>query len=380
MSTKDWAEKDYYKILGVSKDAKPEEIKKAFRKIARDNHPDSHPGDKAAEARFKEASEANDVLSNVKKRKEYDQARSLFGSAGGFRFPRGGAQTSVNVEDFLRTASNGDGFGDLLGNLFGASGGRRTASRSPRRGADVEGETTISFDDAVSGTTVTMDMVSQAPCQACRGTGARAGTVPRVCSTCQGSGMHASSAGGVFEMTEPCPDCHGRGMIVEDPCQVCHGSGRAKSTKSMQIRIPAGVEDGQRIRIKGKGSPGENGGKAGDLYVKVTVRPHEIFGRDGHNLTVTVPVTFPEATLGAEVEVPTLAGTTVRLRIPAGTPNGRTFRVRGRGVPRSDGSRGDLLATVEIAVPESLDDDARHVVERLRDSLPQATPRPWEVK
>jgi molecular chaperone DnaJ len=169
-------------------------------------------------------------------------------------------------------------------------------------------------------------------------------------------------------------------MIVEDPCQVCHGSGRAKSTKSMQIRIPAGVEDGQRIRIKGKGSPGENGGKAGDLYVKVTVRPHEIFGRDGHNLTVTVPVTFPEATLGAEVEVPTLAGTTVRLRIPAGTPNGRTFRVRGRGVPRSDGSRGDLLATVEIAVPESLDDDARHVVERLRDSLPQATPRPWEVK
>jgi chaperone protein dnaJ 2 len=148
----------------------------------------------------------------------------------------------------------------------------------------------------------------------------------------------------------------------------------------MQIRIPAGVEDGQRIRIKGKGSPGENGGKAGDLYVKVTVRPHEIFGRDGHNLTVTVPVTFPEATLGAEVEVPTLAGTTVRLRIPAGTPNGRTFRVRGRGVPRSDGSRGDLLATVEIAVPESLDDDARHVVERLRDSLPQATPRPWEVK
>lgn len=361
MSTKDWAEKDYYKILGVSKDAKPEEIKKAFRKIARDNHPDSHPGDKAAEARFKEASEANDVLSNVKKRKEYDQARSLFGSAGGFRFPRGGAQTSVNVEDFLRTASNGDGFGDLFGNLFGASGGRRTASRSPRRGADVEGETTISFDDAVSGTTVTMDMVSQAPCQACRGTGARAGTVPRVCSTCQGSGMHASSAGGVFEMTEPCPDCHGRGMIVEDPCQVCHGSGRAKSTKSMQIRIPAGVEDGQRIRIKGKGSPGENGGKAGDLYVKVTVRPHEIFGRDGHNLTVTVPVTFPEATLGAEVEVPTLAGTTVRLRIPAGTPNGRTFRVRGRGVPRSDGSRGDLLATVEIAVPESLDDDARHL-------------------
>ncbi|BFL98768.1 molecular chaperone DnaJ [Cutibacterium avidum] len=380
MSTKDWAEKDYYKVLGVSKDAKPEEIKKAFRKIARDNHPDSHPGDKAAEARFKEASEANDVLSNAKKRKEYDQARSLFGTAGRFGFPRGGAQPNVNVEDFIRTASNDDGFGDLFGNLFGATGGRRTATRAARRGADVEGETTISFDDAVSGTTVTMDMVSQAPCQACRGTGARAGTVPRVCSTCQGSGMHATSAGGVFEMTEPCPDCQGRGMVVEDPCQVCHGSGRAKSTKSMQIRIPAGVEDGQRIRIKGKGSPGENGGRAGDLYVKVTVRPHKVFGRDGNNLTVDVPVTFPEAALGAEVEVPTLAGSTVRLRVPAGTPSGRTFRVRGRGVPRADGSKGDLLATVEIVVPEKLDDDARHALEGFRDVVRQPNPRPWEVR
>lgn len=380
MSTKDWAEKDYYKVLGVSKDAKPEEIKKAFRKIARDNHPDSHPGDKAAEARFKEASEANDVLSNVKKRKEYDQARSLFGTASRFGFPRGGAQPNVNVEDFIRTASNGDGFGDLFGNLFGATGGRRTTTRAARRGADVEGETTISFDDAVSGTTVTMDMVSQAPCQACRGTGARAGTVPRVCSTCQGSGMHATSAGGVFEMTEPCPDCQGRGMVVEDPCQVCHGSGRAKSTKSMQIRIPAGVEDGQRIRIKGKGSPGENGGRAGDLYVKVTVRPHQVFGRDGNNLTVDVPVTFPEAALGAEVEVPTLAGSTVRLRVPAGTPSGRTFRVRGRGVPRADGSKGDLLATVEIVVPEKLDDDARHALEGFRDVVRQPNPRPWEVR
>ncbi|MGK2309117.1 molecular chaperone DnaJ [Cutibacterium sp. V947] len=380
MSAKDWAEKDYYKVLGVSKDAKPEEIKKAFRKIARDNHPDSHPGDKAAEARFKEASEANDVLSSPKKRKEYDQARSLFGASGRFGFPRGGAQSSVNVEDVIRTASNGDGFGDLFGNLFGATGGRRTTTRAARRGADVEAETTISFDDAVSGTTVTMDMVSQAPCQACRGTGARAGTVPRVCSTCQGSGMHATSAGGVFEMTEPCPDCHGRGMVVEDPCQVCHGSGRAKSTKSMQIRIPAGVEDGQRIRIKGKGSPGENGGRAGDLYVKVTVRPHKIFGRDGNNLTLDVPVTFAEAALGAEVDVPTLTGSTVRLRIPAGTPNGRTFRVRGRGVPRSDGSKGDLLATVEIAVPEKLDDAARHALEGFRDVARQPSPRPWEVK
>lgn len=379
MSTKDWAEKDYYKILGVSKDAKPDEIKKAFRRIARENHPDSHPGDKAAEARFKEASEANDVLSNAKKRKEYDQARSLFGG-GGFKFPRGGTGGNVNVEDFLRTASNGDGFGDLFGNLFGATGGRRTTTRSARRGADVEGSATISFNDSVTGTTVSMDMVSQAPCQACRGTGAQAGTSPRVCSTCQGSGMHASSAGGIFEMTEPCPDCHGRGMVVDDPCQVCHGSGRARSTRTMQVRIPAGVEDGQRIRIKGKGSPGENGGPSGDLYVKVSVTPHGIFGREGHNLTVTVPVTFPEASLGADVQVPTLDGHTVRLRVPAGTPNGRTFRIRGRGVPRSDGSKGDLLATVEIAVPDHLDEAARHALQNFRDAAAQPTPRSWEVR
>lgn len=380
MSSNDWIEKDYYKVLGVSKDAKPEEIKKAFRRIARDNHPDSHPGDKAAEARFKEAAEASDVLTDPKKRKEYDQARRLFG-AGGFRFPRGGGagQPNVNVEDLFRNASAGEGLGDLFGNLFGATGGRRTTTRSPRRGSDVEGETTISFADAVSGTTVGIQMVSQAPCQACRGTGARAGTVPHVCPTCEGSGMEATTAGGVFEMSQPCSRCHGRGMIVDDPCQVCHGSGRARSTKTMQIRIPAGVEDGQRIRIKGKGSPGENGGTAGDLYVLVHVTPHEIFGRDGHNLTVTVPVTFPEACLGAKVEVPTLEGPTVTVKVPAGTPNGRTFRVRGRGVPRSDGSKGDLLATVEIAVPSSLDGSAREALEEFSRRADQPNPRRWAV-
>ncbi|WP_130864688.1 molecular chaperone DnaJ [Acidipropionibacterium timonense] len=378
MSTKDFAEKDYYKVLGVSKDAKPEEIKKAFRKIARDNHPDSHPGDKAAEARFKEASEANDVLSDPKKRKEYDQARSLFG-AGGLHFPRSGGATNVNVEDFLRTAGNGDGFGDLFGNLFGATGGRRTTTRSARRGADIEGETTIDFIDAVNGTTVSLQMVSQEPCQACRGTGARAGTVPTVCPTCQGSGMHATTAGGVFQMTEPCPDCHGRGMIVDDPCQVCHGSGRARSTRTMQVRIPAGVEDGQRIRIKGKGSPGENGGASGDLYVVVHVRPDPTFGRDGSNLTVTVPVTFSEAALGAEVEVPKLGGGTVRLRIPEGTPNGRTFRVRGRGVTRSDGSKGDLLATVDVVVPTGLDAASRRALHEFAAAAHEPNPRSWEV-
>lgn len=380
MSSTDWASKDYYKVLGVSKDAKPEEIKKAFRKIARENHPDSHPGDKAAEARFKEASEAHDVLGNPKKRKEYDQQRSLFGG-GGFKFPRGGgagAGQNVHVEDLFRNATSGEGFGDLFGNLFGATGGRRTATRSARRGADVEGEATVEFRDSIAGVTVPMQMVSEDACQACRGTGAKAGTVPRVCPTCEGSGMHATTSGGVFQMSEPCPDCNGRGMIVDDPCPVCNGSGRAKSSRTMQVRIPAGVEDGQRIRIKAKGSPGENGGPAGDLYVVVHVRPDKVFGRDGHNLTVTVPVTFAEAALGAKVTVPVLGAGTVTLRIPRGTPNGRTFRVRGKGVPRTNGARGDLLAKVEVAIPTSLDADAAAALQEFTAKARQPDPREWD--
>lgn len=377
MSSSDWANKDYYKVLGVSKNAKPEEIKKAFRKIARDNHPDSHPGDKAAEARFKEASEAHDVLGNEKKRKEYDQQRSLFGG-GGFKFPRGGGAQNVRVEDLFRNATSGEGFGDIFGNLFGSTGGRRTTTRSARRGADVEGEVTVGFRESIAGVTVPMQMVSEDACQACRGTGAKAGTMPRVCPTCEGSGMHATTSGGVFQMSEPCPDCKGRGMIVDDPCPVCNGSGRAKAARTMQVRIPAGVDDGQRIRIKGKGSPGENGGSAGDLYVVVHVKPDKVFGRDGHNLTVTVPVTFSEAALGARITVPVLSGGTVTLKVPAGTPNGRTFRVRGKGVPRSDGSRGDLLAKVEVAIPTQLDADARAALQEFTAKARQPDPRSWD--
>ncbi|MEL4505443.1 molecular chaperone DnaJ [Luteococcus sp. H138] len=370
MSVKDYAEKDYYKVLGVSKDAKPEEIKKAFRKLARENHPDQHPGDAKAEQRFKDVSEANSVLSDPKKRKEYDEARSLFGG-GGFRFPRGGqpgtAPGGVNVEDLFRNAQAGGGFGDIFGDLFGqAAGGapRRGGShRGARRGSDVEGDVTISFTDAVDGTTVGVQMVSEAACAACRGTGAKAGTVPEVCETCQGSGVRTSTSGGVFGITETCTDCKGRGLVVKDPCEVCNGSGRAKSAKTMQVRIPAGVTDGQKIRIKGKGSPGENGGPNGDLYVLVHVRPHAVFGRKDDNLTVTAPVSFTEAALGAEIEVPTLKGSRVKLRIPAGTPNGRTFRVRGKGVARRDGSMGDLLVSVEVQVPENLDDKAKQALQ-----------------
>ncbi len=375
MSTNDWANKDYYKVLGVSKDAKPEEIKKAFRKLARENHPDSHPGDKAAEARFKDASEANDVLSDPKKRKEYDQQRSLFGG-GGFKFPGGGQ--NVRVDDLFRNAAGGDGLGDLFGNLFGSTGGRRTTTRTARRGADVEGEVTVDFTDSIAGVTVPMRTVSEAACQACRGTGAKAGTMPRVCSTCEGSGMHTTTSGGVFQMSEPCPDCKGRGMVVDDPCPVCNGSGRAKSAHTMPVRITSGVEVGQRIRIKGKGAPGENGGPTGDLYVVVHVRPHQLFGRDGHNLTVKVPVTFAEAALGARISVPLLQGGTVTLKIPAGTPDGRTFRVRGKGAPRSDGSRGDLLATVQVTVPATLDADAQAALREFAARAKQPDPRPWD--
>lgn len=380
MSTKDWLEKDYYKVLGVSKDAKPAEIKKAFRKIARENHPDQNPGNKQAEARFKEASEANSVLSDEAKRKEYDEARSLFGG-GGFRFQRGGGGGSSSVDDlFANAASNtgGAGFGDLFGNLFGgAANARRQSSsaRGPRRGSDVEGEVTIDFDQAVAGTTVSLNMVSDSACQACRGTGAKAGTVPRVCPNCEGSGMQTSSSGGVFQVTEPCTECRGRGLIVDDPCQVCHGSGRGRSSRTMQVRIPAGVEDGQRIRIKGKGSAGENGGAAGDLYVLVHVRSDKLFGRKGDNLTIDVPVTFTEASLGAQVQVPVLSGSPVTLRIPAGTPNGRTFRVRGKGVSRSDGSKGDLLVTIEVQVPGTLSDEAKEALRSYAEAAGQSDPR-----
>ena len=381
MSTKDWLEKDYYKILGVSKDAKPEEIKKAFRKIARENHPDQNPGNAKAEAKFKEASEANSVLSDPKKRKEYDEQRSLFGS--GFRFPGAGgtrpggygSTTGPSMEDLFRNATSGDqDISDLFGGLFGGTTTRRT-TRNPRRGTDIEGEVTIDFTQAVEGTTVSMQTVSDAPCASCRGTGAKAGTVPKVCTTCQGSGMKESQTSGGFAIAEPCPDCRGRGLVVEDPCPECSGSGRARSTNTMQVRVPAGVTDGQRIRIKGKGGAGENGGAPGDLYVLVNVRPHPVFGRKGDNLTLQAPVTFPEAALGADIEVPTLGGPKVRLRVPSGTPNGRTFRVRGKGVRKANGDHGDLLVTVEVQVPSSLSAEAEAALRKYADVVGSGNPR-----
>jgi molecular chaperone DnaJ len=371
VSTKDYLEKDYYKILGVSKNASADEIKQSYRKMARKYHPDANKGNASSEERFKEISEAHNVLSDEKRRKEYDDARSLFGS-GGLRMPGAGGQGGQGGFDLgdlfggSGSTSTGGRLGDLLGGMFGGRGG--TQAR-PRRGTDIETETTLAFADAIDGSTVALRLAGEGPCPTCRGTGAKAGTVPRVCPTCSGTGQESRNLGG-FALSEPCRTCRGRGMVVDDPCPVCSGSGRAMSTRTIQARIPAGVADGQRIKLKGKGAPGERGGPAGDLYVRVHVESHPVFGRSGHNLTISVPITLPEAALGAEIKVPTHGGMPVSLRIPPGTPNGRTFRVRGKGVRRQDSTYGDLLVTVDVRVPKDINGEAREALETLRKLAP----------
>src|SRR5499433_1199239 len=379
MSTKDFLEKDYYKALGVSKTAKPAEIKAAYRKLARKYHPDANKGDASAEERFKEISEAYSVLSDEKRRKEYDEARSLFG--GGFRVPTGsrpGQQGGFGGFDLGDIFGNtGDGGGGGLGDIFGGvfnRGGRTTTQNRARRGADVETETTLTFSDAIDGTTVALRLTGEGPCPTCHGTGAKAGTVPRMCPSCQGTGQSSRNLGS-FGISEPCKECRGRGLVVDDPCPACTGSGRAMSSRTIQARIPAGVSDGARIKLRGKGAPGERGGPAGDLYVRVHVTPHTIFGRSGNNITVTVPVTFTEAALGAEIKVPSLRGVPVSVRIPAGTPSGRTFRVRGKGARRKDGTNGDLLVTVAVQVPQNLKGTARQALESFRDATAGEDPR-----
>jgi molecular chaperone DnaJ len=378
LSTKDYLEKDYYKTLGVTKGATADEIKKSYRKLARKYHPDANEGDAKAEARFKEISEAYTVLSDDKRRKEYDEARSLYGG-GGVRMPgSAGGSYGFDLGDLFGGSAGGAGgrLGDLLGGVFGSRGGTTTQQARPRRGADVETETTLSFSDAIDGATVTLRLTGEGPCKVCKGTGAKAGTVPRVCPTCEGTGQGSRNLGS-FAFSEPCKTCRGRGLVVDDPCPTCSGSGRAMSTRTIQARIPAGVGDGQRIKIPGKGASGERGGPPGDLYVRVRVdpHPHGTFGRSGSNLTITVPVTFPEAALGAEIKVPSHRGMPVSLRIPAGTPSGRTFRVRGKGVRRKDGTAGDLLVTVAVQIPQELGDKARDALETFRDATAGPDPR-----
>jgi molecular chaperone DnaJ len=364
----DWAQKDFYQELGVKKDATADEIKKAYRKLARANHPDSNPGDTAKHDKFKTVAEAYDVVGDPDKRKKYDEMRSLYGGGGGFRGNGGGG--GFNLDDLLRDRAGtaGGGFGDMFGDLFG--GGRRTQQTRPRpqKGPDVETSATISFTDAMDGVTISLRLTSDAPCPDCSGTGGKPGTKPHICPECEGAGFVVSSVGGAFSMNETCPMCGGRQLIYDEACPTCHGSGFGKSARTIQARIPAGVKDGQKIRLRGKGGSGDNGGPAGDLFVNVKVAPHRIFSRKGDNLTITVPVSFDEAALGAEIKIPTLGGAPVTLKLPAGTPNGRTFRVRGKGARKSDGTHGDLLATVEVQVPANLDEAARQAVEAYREA------------
>ena len=374
----EWANKDFYQVLGVKKDADQAAIKKAFRKLARENHPDSHPGDKAAEERFKKIAEAYDVVGDVERRTSYDDMRSMFAGTGGAGFGGGGfgGQTSGSAGGF----DVSDLFGDLFNRSGGGSRGGTTGFGGPRPqravpGADLETDASISFLDAVNGSTISLRLSSDAPCPTCSGTGGKPGTRPHVCTTCDGAGVVVSKVGGGFSMNETCPECHGRQLVYDESCPVCHGSGRGLSSRTVSARIPAGVKDGQRIRLKGKGATGENGGPPGDLLVTVHVAAHKMFGRKGDNLTLEVPVTFDEAALGAEIKVPTLGGGPVTLRVPAGTPSGRVMRVRGRGTTRKDGTRGDLLGTVEVQVPALLDDAMREAVTAFREARNGADPR-----
>src|SRR3954471_21761049 len=363
---REWFEKDYYKVLGVPEAATDKEIRRAYRKLAKEHHPDSNPGH---EETFKDISAAYDVLSDDEKRKAYDEVRRLGPMAGGFGggAPGGGFGAGAPGGGFTFNAEDlGDlgGIGDLFGNLFGGgAGGRRRGQQvGPRRGDDLETELHLSFLDAVNGITTTVNLTSDTACSTCNGTGAAPGTSPVICSTCGGRGVTDDNRG-LFSFSQPCRTCGGTGMRIETPCRTCRGTGVERRPRSVKVRIPAGIEDGARIRLKARGGAGHNGGPAGDLYVNVHVGRHELFGRKGRDLTITAPVTFPEAALGASITVPTLDDA-VTLRLPAGTRSGRTFRVKGRGIPTSSGT-GDLLVTVEVAVPQKLTDAERQAIEAL---------------
>ena len=361
---REWFERDYYKVLGVSSGASKDEIRKAYRKLSKELHPDSG-GD---EERFKEVSAAYDVLGDEAKRKEYDEVRRLgpmgnpFGGGGNPFAGFGGAGGGGAGPGGFRV----DDITDLLGGVFnrGAGRGGRPGTRAtgPRKGDDLETELHLSFEDAINGVETTVNVTSDAACTNCGGTGAAPGTSPVICSTCGGRGVRDENQG-LFSFSQPCRDCKGTGMRIETPCKDCRGSGIVRRPRQIKVRIPPGVADAQRIRLKGRGAVGANGGPPGDLFVTVRVGGHKLFGRKGKDLTLTVPVTYPEAALGATVTVPTL-DSTVTLRIPAGTPTGKTFRVRGRGAPVTGGF-GDLLVTVEVNVPSKLTDAERAAVEQL---------------
>lgn len=377
VSSKDWLEKDFYAVLGVPKSATGDDIKKAYRKLARELHPDRNPGNAEAEDRFKAVSEAYDVLSDDNRRKEYDEMRQLFGS-GAFRRGARTAGTPFDMSDIFGDAASanaagdrrfaGAGFSDLFSSIF--SGGRGAPRRGPSRGRDVEAEVLLDFRDAVNGATLPLTLRAPGVCDTCHGSGAKPGSVPRTCPVCQGVGLTTSNQGS-FSFSEPCRECQGVGTIVDVKCPECHGTGGVTKSRTLNVRIPSGVADGQKIRLSGRGEPGSRSGPAGDLYVLIKVREDPLFGRHGDDLTLAVPITFPEAVNGVDLTVPTLE-TSVTVRVPPGTPSGRTLRVRGKGVPRRDGTTGDLLVTVDVMVPKDLPEAARQALEDYAQAAPPA--------
>ena len=343
-----------YEVLGVPKTASDEEIKKAYRKLAREYHPDRNPGDNGAEERFKEVQGAYDLLSDPEKRRSYDtfgQAGARSGAPGGQ-----GGFGGMRFEEF-----DFGNLGDLLGGMFGGGAGRRGA-RQPERGDDLETRVRISFEDSLNGVQVRVPVESEAACSMCHGTGAEPGTSPVVCPECGGRGV-VSDSQGLFAFSQPCPRCQGNGAIVETPCKQCRGSGRERKRRQFNVKVPAGAKTGTRVRLKGRGEPGRNGGPPGDLYVVVDVEPSPFFERRGSDLVLEVPITYTEAALGSNVQIPTPDGP-VALKIPAGTESGKLLRVKGRGAPHLKGNgRGDLLARVKVTVPKKLSKAEKEALE-----------------
>jgi molecular chaperone DnaJ len=346
------AVKDPYKTLGVDRKASDDEIKKAYRKLARQYHPDTNQGDKAAEERFKEVQAAYAILSDPDKRKQYDSGGGVFSGGGPGGFGGGGGGFG--------------GFGDILSDLFGGAAGGRGPGRAPRpeRGRDLETEVHISFEQAMEGAQIPVAVPLSAPCPTCRGTGAKPGTMPTVCSRCNGRGVEAESQG-LFSISQPCSLCGGTGTEIKEPCPTCQGSGRTRQVKRYRVNVPAGVREGSRVRLAGKGEAGPRGGAPGDLYVITHVAESPIFKRRGDNLEVEVPITIPEAIRGATIEVPTLSATK-RIRVPPGTQHGTVQRLRGEGPPKLGGrGRGDMHYRLQIDVPSSLSKEQAEVVDEL---------------
>ncbi len=353
------AKRDFYEVLGVAKNASDDELKKAYRRLAMKFHPDRNPDDKSAEEKFKEANEAYEVLSDADKRAAYDRYGhagvdpNMAGGAGGFGGGAGGA-------------GFGDIFGDVFGDIFG--GGGRGGQQRSNRGADLGYTLELDLEEAVRGTKVQIRVPTMVECETCEGTGARKGTSAKQCGSCNGSGQVRVQQG-FFVMSQTCPTCHGRGKVIPDPCKSCHGEGRVRKQKTLEVKIPAGVDTGDRIRLSGEGEAGSHGGPAGDLYVQVSVRDHRIFRRDGADLYCEVPIDFVDAALGGELEVPTLDGR-VKLRIPEGTQTGKLFRLKGKGVkPIRSHAPGDMLCRVVVETPVHLTARQKELLREFQEAV-----------